>query len=127
MNFDFYDGRITVDYLEGNSVFIELDEVMKYPDRVDYIPLNRCYIKFSIDNTISVRFVKDKKRYTYININEAFNAILDFIYRYWKFTYRYSYVVGYTDALDEIQIIMSKCWDSIKEKRESNATKTMLP
>lgn len=87
MNFDFYAGRITVNCLEGEVIFIELDEVMKYPDRVDYIPLDRCYVKFNGDSTISVRFVKDKKRYTYI--------------------------VGYTDALDEIQIIMSKCWDSV--------------
>ena len=55
MNFDFYGGRITVDYLEDSSmatVFIELNEVMKYPDRIDYIPLARCYIKNRKNKTI---------------------------------------------------------------------------
>ena len=123
MNFDFYGGRITVDYLEDSSmatVFIELNEVMKYPDRIDYIPLDRCYIKYSTDKTISIRFVKNKERHNFTSPDEAFQAILDFIYRYWEFnwefTYRYSYVRGYAKALDNIRIVMNNCWDNIEKR-----------
>lgn len=116
MNFDFYGGRITVNYLEGEFIFIELDEVSRYNDRVDYIPLDRCYIKYSTDKTISIRFVKNKERHNFTSPDEAFQAILDFIYRYWEFTYRYSYVRGYAKALDNIRIVMNNCWDNIEKR-----------